>query len=292
MTGILHAMLAAAPPSSPPVDFVLFNTSTDIQGYTFDGINFATKGNASPGLIFPLPTADRSSVTGLASDKCLIAGNDATNAFRMARFDFDGSDWNRVGNEFQITSGNFSFPAVAAMDLDNVALITQVGLFTYRFDGSDWAQEGNSSPIGNARSSASISATRFIRAHSMSMTIYDWDGLDWTSFANQNFGTTFEAICSLTTTLYAAYERTNNVLKTYELVGTTISQVGNALSVNVATKASLCSLSPTRIVFGAVTDSELQAYDWDGSDWALVGTPLSVSIPEFNNLASTNYLLI
>lgn len=281
-----------AVPAGPVFDYALFNAAIELQAFVFDGTDSTTVGNNTS--VTTLNTADRACVTGMTADRVAICGSDGFNNFRLGMYEFDGTDWALVGNEFQVNgNGNFAFPSMAALDATTVALGNVLDLNAYEFDGTDWATTGNTLIAANALDMDSISNTRFIALRSNGLEIFDWDGTDFTSFAVLNVGHADRSIATLDATHYAVYDQINDELKTFDLVGTTIAQDGNALSIPSQTFTSICALSPTRIILGSNTDDTLQAYDWDGVDWTSQGNSLfGEGVPERNNLAQCSALLI
>lgn len=273
-------------------DFVLLNSSRELQAYTFNGTLIAASGNAT--VASTLSDADRTSLTGYSEVGLVQAGSDGTTTFHLDKWEFDGEDWAKIGNTFSTVSSNFSFPCVAALSSTRIALRQQQGLQAYDFDGTDWATVGNLLSLGVPRDMDTISSSRVITIQSTLIQIHDFDGTDWTIFASlSTAGQSNHAIVALTATLFALFDSQNDVLETYQLVGSTISQVGNGLSIGGAQlNVNMCALSATRVVFGSNSVGDLQAYDWDGSDWTSQGSALSAGVPEWNNLTNLDYLLI
>ena len=274
--------------------YALFNDDIELQAYDFDGVDSFTVGNATP--VTTLSISDRASVTGMSPNRVAIAGSDPFNNFRLGMYEFDDIGWQLVGNEFQVNGPGFgfTFPGIASMGPNLLALKNATDLRTYEFDGTDWATVGNPLVVTQVIDMATISPTSFIEispseAH---ILIYNWNGSDWAPGANLNIGGLHTAICVLDANHFVVFDRSAGDLTTYQLIAGVLSQQGNAFAIAGQIHDSLCALSPTRIIFGSNSDDTLQAYDWDGANFSAVGNALGgVEIPTSNNLGQMSYLL-
>jgi len=276
-------------------NFALFNASRELQAYLFDGTDSTTVGNATVVTTLTGDAPNRSGVTGVTLDRVVIVGSDQFNNFRLGMYNFDDPGWSLVGNEFQVnSSAALAFPRVAAMGSTRVAIGTVSDMTTWDFDGTDWAIVGNSiGAASNIKCMDSISSTRVIVIVSNAIRIYDFDGTDWTLFAFLTISTSLACIAVLDATTYAVFNWNTDELIAYDLSGTTIAQIGNALSIASQNFNTMCALSATQIILGSAADDELQAYDFDGTDWTSMGNALGTQgVPEGDDLAQVSYLQI
>lgn len=282
------------------LDFAMFNSSRALRAYKFDGSTITTVGNATVITTLTGDAPNRSGITGVAKNRVVIAGSDQFNNFRIAMCEFDDTDWAIIGNEFQIdsTSAN-TFPRVAAMSATRVAISTISGLQTYDFDGTDWATVGNKlGAAGSANAMSPISSTRVALINATRLKILDFDGTDWTQFSEFTISTSVSSVATIDAAHWAVLDgggsgSGGDDLKMYKLVGSTLSQDGNALDLTGETFTTLCALKATRVMLGSANGNDLQAYDWDGSDWTSQGSTLATQgVPEGDNLGQLDNLII
>ncbi len=273
-------------------DFVLWNSSRQLQAYSFDGTDIAAVGNASSALT--ISSADRGGVSALSTSTVVVAGSDGFNNREMGKYTFDGTDWTLEGN---ILTLGTSFITPAGVGANRAALVftSSPGLQGYDFDGSDWATVGNANSgcIGRYNCALAADQVATIVAGTNQLSICTFDGSDWNETFTTSLGFTSRGMCAMDSDTVAVWNITGGQLRTYEKGASTFQQVGNSLSISGLGNVSMAALSATRIVIGSNALGTLQAYDWDGSDWAAVGNSLgSVAVPEYDNMGNGGYLLI
>lgn len=282
-------------PDSPPVvgpDFTLWNSDVDLQGYDFDGTDITTRGNASPATTLSLQGPNRGTVARLTDTAVAVGASDDFNTRQLVKMEFDGTNWNQVGNTFTLPN---SFVSVAGLGPNRVSVTASFGggMFTYDFDGFDWSQTGN----GNVAATAEVTSATSALSVALFNTGFDrldgqiFDGTDW----NANGKSTvifFDAfgICAMTATRIAIFDGDAGELKVFDEGASDYAQVGNGLSIPGQGRMCMAALGAGRIVLGSNLDSWLRIYDFDGTDWTQVGNELSgVAVPEWNNLAQGSY---
>lgn len=118
----------------------------------------------------------------------------------------------------------------------------------------------------------------FVDVDNKELRIYNTDGTNWTLVSSKSVPnvTQYASVAGLTSSTFAFIDRGgDNQLRTYELSGGSISQVGNSLTIPTGGSwgsVAITAMTATRIAYLESTSEELRAYDWDGTDWAMVGT--------------------
>ena len=291
MSGSLLFLMSTASTGVALPDFTLWNTDVELQGYTFDGTDITALGNASPGTNLAL--ADRGGIAGMSADSLVVAGSDNFNDRDLAKYTFDGSDWNLDGNIFTLS---ISFPAVCALSTTRAGLgLPGSGTQSYDFTDPNWAAIGSNLSDGGARYMGALSSSTAVRLNvaQTELSLYSFNGTVWSASKATALGFTANGVSPMTATRIAVFDTTNNLLWAYDEGVSSYAQVGNSLSISGVGNACICALSATQIVFGDNAAGTLQVYEFDGADWSTVGNELtSVLVPEYNNLANASYLLI
>ena len=200
-------------------------------------------------------TDDIPSVIVWLTDSILLHYRTSTGYLKA--YYYDGESLTQIGNTYTLASSSAVLARLTDTQFVIYTNITTDNIITFNFDGTDFSVVGN--PFTHVRVSTmaksgmcALTSTRIVTASHTDYTLYvlDFDGTNWSVFASKYVGGGGEyGLHRLTDNRFVYFGNVHNQLRVYDLVGTTISQVGNSLTVT-ANAAN----------FGHISDSEFYAY--------------------------------
>ena len=196
----------------------------------------------------------------------------------LITYAFDGTDWAAVGNAF--TFGGDVSGDIAHIDLNTIALVDNIGqtLTTYSWDGTDWSAVGNPLSIvtlGTTRTRLARMGKNKICVYDMvtigagdnSLTVYSFDGTDWTKTGNDLNpvgGDTSVDICGLNYSDTIVFVTdVDNKIYIYEFDGTDWTTTVNR-GISAPGGSALSRFSDTDFIFLGRNTDALTTYRFDG----------------------------
>jgi hypothetical protein len=290
--GLLQLKSAAARSSGPDAPDLVVVAGGNVQAYDIDGTTFNTVGNSSSVMGGTITQTNLLAISALDDTSIAVCNRDTSANWDLVKFEFDGTDWNQVGNRLEVPGVGATNKFVAAMGPDAcVTLDDGNNMRWYEFDGTDWAQVGNTFTGVNGEAACALSQTRVAVARTNTLTVYDWDGTDFSSVASVFTAATLRAVTALDEdTIMTIRAGGSNLLLAYELSGGTLSNVANT-SVPSGAFHGLAAIAPSDFVYANFAAGTLQIYDWDGASWTTLGSAFSKAVSEGQPICSCSYRL-
>ena len=196
----------------------------------------------------------------------------------LRTYEFDGSGWAQVGNDFaydseqQVTMARLSDNSIAIFGNNTD------DLRTYQFDGNNWTQVGNDLNLPGLLnvSITGLTANRIALCENGGDTLrtYQFDGSDWAQVGNSLIiagGVLVPTITTLDSSCIAFLDSSSSELRKYYFDGSDWAQVGSGLVIaGFINFEDISAVTPNRVVYYNSTAQELRTYDWDGSNWSNV----------------------
>lgn len=142
--------------------FATADNNNDLQAYEWDGTSISTLGN-SFALNVDFPNEELGMDTLIEDQRIAVFARINGSQMKIGAYDFDGTDWSRVGNLSGTYGGNGHF-GVAALNSTTVAICDNASTASLRaveFDGTDWANVGSLLNVSADVSSWPRTLTRF-----------------------------------------------------------------------------------------------------------------------------------
>lgn len=195
----------------------------------------------------------------------------------LITFDFDGANFNQVGNATNI--GVLNTPKMVAISPTRIATIelNNDQLIAYEFDGTDWAQVGNPLNVGGLVADiVALEANRIVMLDRQGGTgglrAFDFDGTNWSAVGTDLvLGLGFASGTYIGGNQFVIYGSILDELRTYSFDGSNFTQVGNSLNIGGLGGSAMTALTGTRIVMFNQGNTQIRFYDFNGTDFAEVG---------------------
>jgi hypothetical protein len=223
----------------------------------------------------------------------VLMGKGSTNVLQM--YDWDGSSWSTVGNTFAL---NFPIgPSSLSLTEAAVFSLTNTQLRKIVFNNPNWSTVGNPLTITGAgineyTSALSSSLIAFVDGQLDEIRTYSFDGTDWsqvgsgTAISDYTSGNGLSAVSIAPDRIVLAFNgNTNVIVRMYELVSGTWTQVGSDLTLSAGLTA-VTAMTASRIAVATTVSDTIRAYDWNGTTFVQVGNAFSAGV-DLSNMSIT-----